>query len=62
MNYTNEIHWFIFAALGYLLYKEIYIERPFAWYDFIIVAPFFGGIIGVVAYRWLDEKVRNNNF
>ena len=55
---TNEIHWFAIGALGYLLYKELFLARLFAWYDFIIYAPFFGLMIGVVMYRWLESKVK----
>lgn len=55
---TNEIHWFFIGGMGYLLYKEYFVARTFAWYDFIIYAPFFGLMIGVVMYRWLESKVK----
>ena len=56
---TNEIHWFAIGGLGCLIYKEYFIARTFAWYDFIIYAPFFGLMIGVVMYRWLESKVKS---
>lgn len=55
---TNEIHWFCIGGLGYLFYKEYFVARTFAWYDFVIYAPFFGLMIGVIMYRWLESKVK----
>lgn len=55
IHYTNEIHWFVFGALGYILYKEIMLNRPYGFID-VIAIPFFGLIIGVPLYRWLSQK------
>ena len=52
---TNEIHWFIIGAVGYLIYKELFIDRPWDIID-LIAAPFFGMIPGVLFYRWIADK------
>ena len=52
---TNKIHWFFVGAIAYLLYKEIFLDRPWDIID-LMATPFFGMIGGVVFYRWFTKQ------